>query len=290
MNKFTDLDKEQFDALVQAEVEKQLSSREEAQARIEWEEVLKEAKETFETMKASIEVKDAKIKEYEEILANLDLNPTAADVAANEKVVALEASLEEWKRRAEVAEGALVMLEKDDTAASRMSDLENAGVALDDDKAEAQYSKVREMSDEEFDAYKQELVALKSKYASASDETDEDANVSELSETEVANIAQTIGCDPKDDKCLSIVRDVAKTMAAFSKKRKKPEMEQDCGNENANADNKELKKETASEKLSFSEALTKAVNREVQAPSSLTDEISQAWVGYMAEKRGEKKR
>ena len=46
----TDLNKDEFNTAVEAKVEELLSSREEAQARTEAEEALKEAMETFETL------------------------------------------------------------------------------------------------------------------------------------------------------------------------------------------------------------------------------------------------
>ena len=115
----TELNKEEFNAAVQAEVERVLSSREEAQAREEAEAALKEAKETFETLRASLEAKDAKIKEYEEALATLgDSDETTdAEVAANERIVELEKELEECKHRAEVAQAALDTLAREETAA-----------------------------------------------------------------------------------------------------------------------------------------------------------------------------
>jgi len=167
----TELNTEEFNTAVQAEVERVLSSREEAQAREEAESALKEAKETFETLRASLEAKDAKIKEYEEALATLDgSDPTDGEVAANERIVELEKELEEWKQRAEVAQAALDTLAREETAASRMAELAESGVSLDDEAAEAQYAKVRDMSDEAFASYMSELVALKSKYASPSEE------------------------------------------------------------------------------------------------------------------------
>ena len=174
----TELNTEEFNTAVQAEVERVLSSREEAQAREEAESALKEAKATFETLRASLEAKDAKIKEYEEALAILDGSETTdAEVAANERIVELEKELDEWKQRADVAQAALDTLAREETAASRMAELAESGVCLDEEAAEAQYAKVRDMSDEDFASYKSELVALKSKYASASEEDGEESSL-----------------------------------------------------------------------------------------------------------------
>ena len=213
---------EEFVAAVQVEVEKVLSSREEAQARTEAENALQEAKVTFETLKATIEAKDAKLAEYEEALANLDTSePTIAEVAANEKIVALEAEVEQWKNEAMVAQAALDTLAREETAAGRMAELSESGVALDEEAAEAQYAKIREMSDEEFASYKSELVALKSKYASTSEEEGEETiEVSELSAQEIKEIAQSLGCDPADSNCISLVNQVAQKVSEVSQNRK----------------------------------------------------------------------
>lgn len=290
----TELNKTEFNAAVQAEVERILSSKEEAQARTEAESALKEAKETFETLKASLEAKDAKIKEYEEALAILDNSePTDAEVATNEKIVALEAEIADWKHKAEVAQAALDTLAREETAAGRMSDLTEAGVALDDEAAEAQYAKIRDMSDEAFASYMSELVALKSKYASSSEEDGEDEiEVNKLSAQEVSSIAQSLGCDPADSKCISLVNEVAQKVAEVSKNRRTPAAAEETPAKTEDASDvvEETNKETAStKKMSLGEAISRSMNQEIRVNGSLKEEISQAWEEYYAEKRGKKK-
>lgn len=296
----TDLNKDEFNTAVAEKVEELLSSREEAQARTEAEQALKEAMETFETLKASLEAKDEKIREYEEALANLDTSePTSAEVAANEKLVELEASIEEFKHRAEVAEAALDMLAREETAASRMAALDEAGVTLDEEAAEAQYAKIRDMADEEFESYKSELVALKAKYAPASEEEGNNTiEVSELSNEEVNMIAQSLGCDPSDSKCIALVREVAEKVSEVSNKRQESSKEENSADEDAekdadaasgNEDAEDLKKEKAStkdKKLSLGEAISRSLDQDIQAPVALKEEMTQAWEEYYAEKRG----
>lgn len=297
MNRFTNLTEEQIDALVQAEVQKQLSSKEDAEARRQAESALQEAKEVFETMKATIEAKDAKIREYEAVLANTDLDPTAAEVAANEKVVELETSLTEWKHRAEIAEAALKTLVLEETAAERMQDLEDAGLALGGDFAETQYVKVRGMSDEEFATYKGELEAFKSQYSSASEEVvDEETEEAQLSAEDINLIAQSLGCDPADAKCTALVREVAQKMDNLKKKKKLPpwmmKPEKESCTEGTEAPVATAGTEVASfndTSLSFGQALAKAVNQEIQAPVSLKQEIAQEWEKLAAAKREAKK-
>jgi hypothetical protein len=295
MTKVIEMTPEEFNNAVQAKVDEALSSKEEATARLEAESALTEAKVTFEKLRAALEAKDAKIAEYEEALAKLDPDaPSEAEVAANERTVELEATIETLSRRAEVAEAALETLAREETAAGRMSDLEDAGVALEGDEAERQYAKIRSFDDESFAAYMSELVALKSKYASSSEEEGEDSEV-ELAEAEIASIAESLGCDPQDDKCVSLVRDVATKMAQVRSNRRDsaaqaeetPVVEET--EEVAEVATDEPQKETASSKLSLGDAITKSMDQEIQAPPGLKAELAQAWEERYAEKHGENK-
>lgn len=295
MNKVLEMTPDEFNTAVQAKVDDVLSSREDAQARTAAEEALTEARATFEKLRAALEAKDAKIAEYEEALAKLDTTaPSEAEVAANERTVELEAQIEDLSRRAEVAEAALETLAREETAAGRMSDLEDAGVTLEGEEAERQYAKIRAFSDDEFEAYKRELVALKSKYASASEEVGEDSEV-ELGEVEIASIAESLGCDPKDDKCVSLVRDVATKMAEVSKNRRtaatkvaKEEVIEGTESATQKVEETPLKKEVASQKLSLGDAIVKSMDQEIQADPDLKAEIAQEWEQRYAEKHGEK--
>lgn len=294
MNK--EMTQEEFDQAVQAKVDETLSSREEAQARQNAEDALAEAKTTFETLRAALEAKDAKLAEYEEAFAALNTDtPSEAEVAANERLVELEAHIEDYQRRAEVAEAALETLAREETAAGRMSDLEEAGVALEGEDAERQYAKIRSFDEEAFEAYKSELVALKSRYASSSEEEGEDSEV-ELEEAEIASIAESLGCDPQDEKCVSLVRDVAEKMAQVTRDRRTPAAEEAAeepveGTETATEPvvEEEPMKETASKKLSLSDAIAMSVDQEIVANPALRDELTQAWEERYAEKHGEQK-
>jgi hypothetical protein len=293
MTKAIEMTPEEFNNAVQARVDEALSSKEEATARLEAESALTEAKATFEKLRAALEAKDAKIAEYEEALAKLDPDaPSEAEVAANERTVELEAMIETLTRRTEVAEAALETLAREEIAAGRMSDLEDAGVALEGDEAERQYAKIRSFDDESFTAYMSELVALKSKYASSSEEEGEDSEV-ELAEAEIASIAESLGCDPQDDKCVSMVRDVAVRMAEVRSNRRDsaaqaeetPVVEET--EEVAEVVTDEPKKETASTKLSLGDAITKSMDQEIQASPGLKAELAQAWEERYAEKHGD---
>jgi len=287
---------EEFDAAVQARVEAALSSREDAEARAEAEEALKEAKETFEALKASLEAKDAKVAEYEEALANLDVStPTEAEVAANEKLVELEAALQEANDRAVVAQAALDTIAREETAASRMAELDEAGVTLDEESAEAQYAKIRDMSDEEFQSYKSELSALKAKFdVTDSEDSDEDKvlDLANLDENEVKEIAERLGCDAADSKCVELVQQVVAKVAEVSVARTT------SSSEDADASEEKIEtEETASEEalenkevasLSPGEAIAKALDQELRPNLSMKAELTQAWENVYAEKQDDK--
>ena len=288
---------EEFDAAVQARVEAALSSREDAEARAEAEEALKEAKETFEALKASLEAKDAKVAEYEEALSNLDVStPTEAEVAANEKLVEIEAALEEANDRALVAQAALDTIAREETAASRMAELDEAGVTLDEESAEAQYSKTRDMSDEEFQSYKSELSALKAKFdVAGSEESEEDKvlDLANLDENEVKEIAERLGCDPKDSKCVELVQQVVAKVAEVSVARTAPSSEDADASEEEKIETKETaSKETPPQKevasLSPGEAIAKALDQELRPNLSMKAELTQAWENVYAEKHDDK--
>ncbi len=287
---------EEFDAAVQARVEAALSSREDATARAEAEEALKEAKETFQALKASLEAKDAKVAEYEEALANLDVStPTEAEVAANEKIVEFEAALQEANDRASVAQAALDTIAREETAASRMAELDEAGVTLDEESAEAQYAKTRDMSDAEFQSYKSELSALKAKFdVTDSEDSDEDKvlDLANLDENEVKEIAERLGCDTADSKCVELVQQVVAKVAEVSANRTTSSSEDaDTSEEKTEteetASDETLKKEVAST-MSPGEAIAKALDQELRPNLTMKAELTQAWENVYAEKHDDK--
>ncbi len=281
----TDTNRQEFEAAVQSKVEEILASRDEEKARLEAEEALSEAKETFETLRASLETKDAKIREYEGAFADLDsTDPSTAEIAANEKIVGLEREVEELTQRAGVAEAALDTIAREETAAGRMEELQESGVALDDEAARIQYAKVRDMGDDDFTSYKSELIALKSMYSSTSVEEGDKTEV-ELVDAEVAAIAESLGCDPADAKCIELVREVAEKVAEVSSARNAPAARSE--DKATDTDAGKTKEVAAVQTLDLGTAISKSVSQEIQAPADLRDECAQAWEGYIAEKRSE---
>jgi len=94
---------------------------------------------------------EAKIKELELAKTTLETEKTGLE---NEKADII--------RRAEEAESKIDKMEKDKLAETRFSELKGSGIAATNDKViEDQTSKIREMSDEDFISYKDELVAIR---------------------------------------------------------------------------------------------------------------------------------
>jgi hypothetical protein len=139
---------------VEAVVAQIFSEKEEAEIRKQTEEALSEAANTIDELTTSLEASNVEIAEKAEELSE-----------ANEKVQNLETELEaaraeteEFKTKAEEAESALEEMKKDRATELRVKELEEAGVVSN---KEAQSSKVREMSDEDFASYKDELISIR---------------------------------------------------------------------------------------------------------------------------------
>ena len=140
---------------VQAAVTAIFSEKEEANMRKKTEDALQKSAETIQDLTASQEakneeltLKNEKISEMEEKAQSLDaeLEAVKQEVeSVNEKLVESEKALEEMK--------------KDRAAEKRIVELSEAKVS-DSDEA-SQLEKVREMSDEEFESYKNERISLR---------------------------------------------------------------------------------------------------------------------------------
>ncbi len=154
---------------VEAVVAKIFSEKEETEIRKQTEEALSKAAATIEDLTVSLEAKNSEVSELTEQLSE-----------AKEKATNLETDLEavkeeiaEAKKHSAELESTLEEIEKDKATALRITELEEAGVISD---KEAQSSKVREMTDEEFASYKDELAAVRAAIIaelSKSDETEE---------------------------------------------------------------------------------------------------------------------
>ena len=176
---------------VEAVVAKIFSEKEETEIRKQTEEALSKAAATIEDLTVSLEAKNSEVSELTEQLSE-----------AKEKATNLETDLEavkeeiaEAKKHSAELESTLEEIEKDKATALRITELEEAGVISD---KEAQSSKVREMTDEEFASYKDELAAVRAAIIaelSKSDETEE----KEEADTEEKEEADTEEKEEKEE-------------------------------------------------------------------------------------------
>jgi chromosome segregation ATPase len=154
---------------VQAAVDEALKSREEAELLKETEEALAKSAEKINELTASLEAKGVEISEFvskveklEGTVAELSDKVTAQQKSLDESKTAFDAEKVELVKRAETAEAELANIKKDQLAKTRFEDLKKDGVAATEEKAVTeQFTRIKEMSDEEFAAYKSERVELR---------------------------------------------------------------------------------------------------------------------------------
>jgi hypothetical protein len=149
-----------------AEVDKIFAGKKEDEQRKRTETALEESASTIETLTSDLESERAKVVELEEKLtASEEAAKTLedekleasvkAEKAVEERVAEIETLTKELKEKAEELED----IKKDTVASTRMEELISAGVVRND--KEEQTLKVREMSEEEFASYKEELVEVR---------------------------------------------------------------------------------------------------------------------------------
>jgi len=170
------------------------------------EKALQRSTDTINELTESLEAKDQ------------ELNDRNSDILGlNEKAQTLEAritELEEEKStfeaekanfetekseiitRAEEAESKMAEMEKDKTAEIRLNELKEAGVSSAN--TENQVSKVREMSDEDFSSYKEELVGIR-KAIVAELESSEEVSTEETVKTEEVSTEETVKTEEDEE-------------------------------------------------------------------------------------------
>ena len=147
-------------------VDKIFKQKEEADMRKETETALTNAAETITQLNASLEAKDethkAEVSSLQETIDSLEsqLSELSNDKKALEDEKAkLDEEKEQLTERAATAEKSLDDMRKDQLSKDRMEILTTAGIASTN--KEAQCEKVRDMSEEDFASYKDELVSVR---------------------------------------------------------------------------------------------------------------------------------
>jgi len=158
------------------------SQKEEAEQRAETEKALQRSADTITELTDALEGKNASDEEVATQINDLETKVTeltsGLEAAQNE--------VEESASKLAESESKIEEMRKDKAAELRMDELVKAGVALSD--KDAQTAKIREMEDEEFGSYKEELVSLRSAVEAelAKPASEEEASEEETQEEETA--------------------------------------------------------------------------------------------------------
>jgi hypothetical protein len=140
---------------IETTVSEIFSQKEEAEQKARTEEALQKSAEIITQLTEAVEVANTKDEEHSTEIAGLvkKIEELTAELeAAQEKATNIETKLAE-------SENAIEEMKKDKATELRMFELAEAGVALSN--KEVQTVKVREMDDEVFASYKEELVAVR---------------------------------------------------------------------------------------------------------------------------------
>jgi len=134
------------------------SEKEEADMRRRTEEALQKAASAIEDLTNALEERNGEVEGLEAVISESENKTTDLETAleaAREEVRIVEEKLAENVKTLEE-------IKKDRATDVRMSELEEAGVAHSNKDAKAnQTAKVREMSDEDYAAYKDELISIR---------------------------------------------------------------------------------------------------------------------------------
>lgn len=159
----TDKDKN-FDSVVRDAVQKELLSKETIEKLEKAEELVKSAEDTISELTDILSERDGEIaaladekKKLLEQLSALELKTKELQ----ERIDDADRRVGEMEQRAKASEETLAGIAKDRSLEVRVRELEEAKILKSGEKLEAQKNKVRDMSDEEFAAYKEDLVELR---------------------------------------------------------------------------------------------------------------------------------
>ena len=186
---------DQLNIDVKTIVDEIFKKKEDADMRKETELALTKSAETITQLNESLEAKDEEhateintlkdqISALESKVAELEESATSLE----EEKASFDIEKEELTKRAESAEEELENIRKDQLAQARMSDLTDSGVASTNE--EAQITKVRDMSEEDFAAYKEELVSVRESILTQLQSSEEEAAAEETTEEVVEETAE----------------------------------------------------------------------------------------------------
>jgi nucleoporin NUP159 len=160
------------------------NEKEDAEIRRKTEKELQKSANSIAELTTALEDKNAEVAAFEEKISE-----------GENRIQELESELEAAKTELETAntklsetEQTLEDMKKDRAAEIRMTELEDAGVARSD--KDSQMTKVREMTEEEFASYKDELVSIREAVLSELEEARQQAEADAKAEEEAAEEAK----------------------------------------------------------------------------------------------------
>jgi DNA-binding transcriptional ArsR family regulator len=246
-----------------AEVIKNLfDEKEEAKIREKTEAELQKAATSISELTTALEEKNAEVSEFEE---------KASESEA--KIQELTSELEAAKKELETAneklgqsEKALEDMKKDRAAETRMSELEDAGVARSD--KDSQMAKVREMTDEDFASYKDELVSIREAVVAELQKDREKAEADAKAEEEAAKKA----AEEEEAKKMPKKDDMMDEEEDPDMKKKKGKKKEKCAEGEEASEESDEGEETASEEEEKETTTPAEVTPGMQAMASLNME------------------
>jgi len=189
---------------IEAHVATIFSEKEEADMRKKTEEALQKAAATIEDLTNSLDEKNA---EFEELESKLSESDTKASTLESE-LEAARKELDAMKTQLAEKEAALETIKKDRATDIRISELVKACIVHNNEEAKAkQFAKIREMSDEDFVAYRDELVSIRQ---AVLDELAAAASVEEEEVVEPKKEEVVVEPEVKVDEAASVEEEVKK--------------------------------------------------------------------------------
>jgi len=231
------------------------NEKEQAEIRKNTEAKLQEAATTISDLTSALETKNEEVAEFEE--KALDAEAQIQELTS--KLEAAEKELETSSAKLGELEKAFEDMKKDRAAELRMVELEDAGVARSD--RDSQMEKVREMTDEDFASYKDELVSIREAIVAELDKARAEAEANAKAEEEAANkAAEEAKKAMKDDKMTD--EEDKEKMKKGKKKEKCEEESSETETESEDASEEAEEETTAPAQISPGQAAMASLNME----------------------------
>ena len=180
------MEKKELYEQVSKVVEDLFNDKEEAEIRERTEAELQKAASSISDLTSALEDKNAEVAEYEEKISE----STSRIQELESGLEAAKTELETVNEKLSISEQTLEDMKKDRAAELRIAELEEAGVVHSD--RDSQINKVREMAEEDFTSYKDELVSIREAVVAELEKAREQvADATEETKTEETVVAET---------------------------------------------------------------------------------------------------